>query len=616
VSDGFPGQAYLDQLRPDPGWSVRYAYLTAYSADPIVIGAALLALAGRSNEAGSGSAADFAESLELLRGRMRLIIQRGRLQRPPDLPRISGVLDQFLVEREFDEAERSWHPKLALVAYAGPRGARSWRLWIGSRNLTRSRDLDLGLLIETVSKRKKGAGPVPGVAALGRSLAHLAHLADFREESVERELSGLLWSPPEDVRLQAIRLGEGNGVQASPLPPGEIESFIVVSPFLCDAFVGQMAAWGGKETERTLVTTFNAVRALGTDAKRKLSPFQLLALAPAQSEEEAMSSAAAKQALTKGAPSNAVDPTIGEEGSEDSEVPPVGLHAKLFAFRQRSALRVVMGSANATDRAWSGRNVEAVAQFEGGPAIKAGLEALVGPAMPIPVELLDEPAPEETDAAERIDRCRAALAARWSISMKRSDESFRLEAETGPPLGRNGIRLEVGLATGDLQPWPRGAQLLDLGNVPLALQTDLIELKLTLGEECARWLQRVSVTPPIVAERDRAAIGRFLGARAFQAWMRGILEGESGAGDDTPWERHDRDGAGGQRDWNALEDLTLEDILGAWARDESAFRRADKRFDGYVAAVLDHDDTLIPQERRGLEQLRGIWATARQVLLT
>ena len=167
MSKGFAGQPYLDQLRPNPGWSVRVALLTAYSADPIAIGATLLAMTGRNSESGSGNAADFAESVERMRDRLRVIVQRGRLQLPATLPRIAGVLDQFVIQQDYDESRQSWHPKLALISYEGPSDERSWRLWIGSRNLTHSRDLDLGLVIDGVTRRRKGARPLPDVVNIG-----------------------------------------------------------------------------------------------------------------------------------------------------------------------------------------------------------------------------------------------------------------------------------------------------------------------------------------------------------------------------------------------------------------------------------------------------------------
>ena len=202
----FVGQSYLDQLRPDRGWSVRIALLTAYSADPIAIGATLLAMTGRNNDNGSGNAADFAESVEQMRDRLRVIVQHGRLQRRPGMPKVIGVLDQFIVEQFYDEDKESWHPKLALIGYDGPGGERSWRFWIGSRNLTSSRDLDLGLLIEGDTRRRKGAWLHPDLAAIGERLAGLAGLGQFPVDVARDDLRAVVWRPPGDVQIEAFQL--------------------------------------------------------------------------------------------------------------------------------------------------------------------------------------------------------------------------------------------------------------------------------------------------------------------------------------------------------------------------------------------------------------------------
>src|SRR5437879_3394844 len=94
----WPNRAYLDALRPEPGAEVRGAILTSYSADIASIVAALLALAGRDNDAGSGRGEDLAEAIELLRGKVRILIQQGRLARPKRVPIIAGILDQFVRE--------------------------------------------------------------------------------------------------------------------------------------------------------------------------------------------------------------------------------------------------------------------------------------------------------------------------------------------------------------------------------------------------------------------------------------------------------------------------------------------------------------------------------------
>ncbi len=611
MSKGFAGQPYLDQLRPDRGWCVRVAFLTAYSADPVAIGAALLAMTGRNNDTGTGNAADFAESVERMRECLRVIVQRGRLQRPTTLPKIVGVLDQFVVEQDYDESKQSWHPKLALIGYEGPSGERSWRLWIGSRNLTHSRDLDLGLVIDGVTRRRKGARALADIITVGRQLAELAQLSAFPPDVIARDLDGIVWSAPDDIRINSLKLHQAGSTPASPPPNGPTDRFVVLSPFLDNAYVKEMANWGEAATDRTLVTTLQAVRGLGLNAKRMLRAFRILALAPPLAESNE------PPALDGGVVS---DPTTGRGGAAiddgEAEPPPVSLHAKLFAFWQKDRLLVVTGSANATDRAWSGRNAEAIVRFSGGPRFTSDIDALVGSTTPIPRELLEEKPPAaEEDAVELLNRCRCRLAAHWPLTIQRTCERFVLHASAPPSLDESGIRLEAGLATSTLHSWPASSRVLDLGEIPFAYQTDFVQLRLCLDHESCGWLQRVSVEPPIAPERDRAAIGRFLGPRGLFAWMRTMLSGDVDPPDPRPWETLDNDDPRPFRSQLDLETFTLEDILTSWAREPALFRRADARFEAYVAAILEHHHTLTNEDREALEKLRAIWRAARDVLI-
>ena len=157
---------------------------------------------------------------------------------------------------------------------------------------------------------------------------------------------------------------------------------------------------------------------------------------------------------------------------------------------------------------------------------------------------------------------------------------------------------------------------LGLGEIPLAWQTDLVQMRLSLGEDSCGWMQRVAVTPPIEPGRDRAAIARFLGIRSFYAWMRGLLDGDVGVTDVEPWERHHCDVIGNDRDVFGLDELTLEDILTAWARDKAAFQRADARFETYLRAILAYDETLTADDRKALTALQAIWGAARIALMS
>ena len=410
------------------------------------------------------------------------------------------MLDQFVVEKGYDEDRESWHPKLALVGYESASGDRCWRLWIGSRNLTRSRDLDLGLVIDAETRRRKGARPLADVAKLGSELAAMAQLPDFPSDLVARELAGVVWRAPDGIRIESLELRQIGATPATPRPNGSVESFVVLSPFLSNTYVTKMAGWGGSATERTLVTTLPAVRGLSVAAKRALNPFRLFSLAPPLAESDELPAALDERAAT--------DPTMVGDGASvddgEAEPLPISLHAKMYAFWQKGRLQVVTGSANATDRAWSGRNAEAIVRFAGGPEIANGIEALVGSAMPIPRELLDEDPPAiDEDPAELLDACRRHLVAHWFPEIYRSCEQFVVCADVPPPLGELGIRLEAGLATSTLHDWRDQARALDLGDIPLGLQTDLVQFRLSLDGENCGWLQRVAVDPAI-APRARS----------------------------------------------------------------------------------------------------------------
>src|SRR3954469_5833865 len=161
ATESWPAHSFLEGLRPGPDESVDLALLASYSADIGSIGATLLALAGKDTDAGRGSPSDFADAVEQLRGKVRMVIQRGRLAKTRRTPRIAAVLDQFVREVDFDEATQSWHPKAALVRIRTEDDKISWLLWIGSRNLTECVNRDIGLLLIS---SEKGGTAIPGAA--------------------------------------------------------------------------------------------------------------------------------------------------------------------------------------------------------------------------------------------------------------------------------------------------------------------------------------------------------------------------------------------------------------------------------------------------------------------
>lgn len=610
VPKDFPGQAFLELLRPPKLTRTRFALFAAYSADPIVLGGALLNLHARGRDNVGGNKSDFAGAIEALRDRVRFIVQRGRIHRGPKLPRIAAVLDQFVVEMPYRERSNSWHPKVALICYEDDKSHRFWRLWIGSRNLTTSRDLDLGLMLDGESRRRKGSQAISGIDALGATLAREAALAELDPDNLAGELKTVRWMAPEGINVDRIDLWTRGAEPVHPLCRPKADKIIVLSPFLCDAFAQALGEVTAGCANRTLVTTLPAVRKLGAGGREGLSGFKLLSLAAPNPDG---------RAADEVPPDAAREPATDEEDEGQSGTAHSGLHAKLFASIDRGRIDIVAGSANATDRAWSGRNAEVVARFTGGPVEIEGIMAIVGSATPISAGLLEAvPKEGEADLSElQLEQVRWTLAD-MPLTLRRDGKLFTLEGKQAPSLPAS-ARLEVGLATMVRYRWEHGATGVALGEVPLSLQTDLVQFCLTIGDlPTASWLLRVPISPMIEGDRDSAAISRFLSVAGLHAWLREMLEGEAGAGAEDDWDVEPDEGAGRRESWKH-DGFALEDILTAWAKDQvqkaDSLKRVDAILDRYVGAVLAHGEHLSKEDRADLKALQETWGIARDVLL-
>lgn len=606
----FPGQAFLELLRPPKLTHTRFALFAAYSADPIVLGGALLNLHARGRDSAGGNKSDFAGAIEALRDRVRFIVQRGRIHRGPKLPRIAAVLDQFVIEMPYRERSNSWHPKAALICYEDDKSHHFWRLWIGSRNLTTSRDLDLGLVLDGESKRRKGSQAISGIDALGATLAREAKLPDLDPGTLSDELRTVRWIAPEGIHVDSIDLWTRGAEPPPPLTASTASKIVVLSPFLCDTFAGALGGMTAECADRTLVTTLPAVRKLGAEGRAGLSGFKLLSLAapsPDWSEAGEVSTDTAREPATD-------EEDEGQAGTAHS-----GLHAKLFASMTGDRIDIVAGSANATDRAWSGRNAEVAARFSGGAAEIDGVLAIVGSATPIAPALLEAlPDGGEAEASElQLEQVRWMLAD-MPLTLRRDGKLFTIEGEQAPTLPA-AARLEVGLATTVMHPWEGGARSVALGEVPLPLQTDLVQFRLVIGDSpAASWMLRVPISPMIEGDRDSAAISRFLSVAGLQAWLREMLEGEAGAGAEDDWDVEPEGGARRRESWKH-DGFALEDILTAWAKEQiqktDALKRVDAMLDRYVTAVLAHGEHLSREDRADLKALQETWSVARDVLL-
>lgn len=583
---------YLDVLRPEPGWTVDLAIIAAYSADPISVVASLLALIGRDDEERPAARRDLADAIEAVRGRFRVVIQRGRLAKMARTPQLTGVLDQFIRDVPFDERRQSWHPKAALVKLSSGK-AVEWRLWVGSRNLTAPENRDLGLFL--VSRSGSPGRRVLGAGDIAATLAERADLPAVSPRRLAAEIEGLKWKAPADVRVDGLRISTGKSEWSLPVLPKSADAVTVVSPFLDAGFLRHVAKTECLGGQRQLLSTRFEIERLAATSKDFGDVLALDAPDyPPTNLDDPVSAAAGPPVETAG------------EGEEMGR----GLHAKLLHVRQGGRRRLWMGSANATQRAWTGRNVEIIAELTVGGDTEAGLLRLLAEARPVRwpegVQLTDT-----QPLKDALEEARSEVSARWSGQIFWDDGGVVLRHAAGLHPSNPRIGLQAGLITGGLERWAPGETELDLGPVDRADQTELVQLRLTLDDAVCDWIMQAPATPPFGVDRDRAAFMRSMGAREFLLWIADTMRGAAAAPDEPDWTQDappGREPTGAVPTW--MSDLpTQEEIFKVWARSPDLYKAVQHRIQAFLPALLEQTLATDPQGHKQLQAFAKMWAT-------
>jgi hypothetical protein len=592
--------SYLDAIRPDTGWRSEYAFLASYSADLVALVAALLALAGLDDDRGSGSKVDFANTVDLLADRVRLIAQAGRLVAPAKTPKILTILDRYVREVNSYEKVASWHPKAALVKHVDDGKNSQWRLWIGSRNLTRDLSWDVGLsLTGNIGQSGKA---IEGIPELGHTLAEYAELPRISAAKVRSELRQVRWEPPQGCTIHSLQLFEKESGRGLPSPPPKLQKLVVVSPFLDGTVVGQLGKWGDDRTHRILLSSRPELAKLAILANKPLAGFRdLLFLdAPVYAEDAA------------GESSGSDDPA-----SQDEEPEPRGLHAKIIYAEGGGKRLIWTGSANATQRGWHGPNAEIIASLEVARDVVAGLDDFVKAATTIKPEEIGDPVEPDQDK-EQLDDARIQVVDSWRVTQKQDVDGNLLASDTDPNPHDPAITLSIGLLGATLVPWPRSATTVRLPKVAPGEVTEFVCCRLTLGEISVSWLQRAPLDPPPGEERDRQALARYLDPRTFLLWIRSLLTGEASGEGSGDWDEEDKPkqpkkSPRAAPTWWAP---TIEEVLKAWTREPDSLILIDKKVQHYLKLYQDQTDTVqTEEERKVVEIFHNTWNILRKVLV-
>jgi hypothetical protein len=284
------------------------------------------------------------------------------------------------------------------------------------------------------------------------------------------------------------------------------------------------------------------------------------------------------------------------EVAESEEWPPPGLHAKLLFAAKGARRQLWLGSANATDRAWQGRNFEVVAELSIGRDAADALTDFIDSCEPFTPSAT--PATTDDDE-EALEQARRLLSGSWTLRQRIREQEVEISAPTPPPITDATIELDVATLGGPWNPWPYNVNRIVLLGLRPGQRSNFIQIRVVRGDRICAWLQIAPCDPPPDEERDRALIAQYLDPQIFLLWIRSLLTDEPAhtAGGDWDAEMPTSGTAAinGTRAADTEFMPTVEEILRSWAREPSAFLTADEKVKAYLKEL----------ERRALESGAG-----------
>lgn len=612
-ADKWATNALLAQLRPPPDCELQAAVFASYSADLRVVAAVLLALAGKSQDPDRSSRVHFVQAIRRLVRRVAFVVQRGRLHRPSRLHNIAGLLDRFVFEAPCDEGRggRSWHPKLALISWQHiTTKERSWRLWLGSRNLTRDLSRDVGLLLTPGDRALSATSKRALVDAVGRLQEWLPADRSGRPfEALDlQSLAHAKWALPPGVA--DIELAWLAGQEAFPNPAEPLDEALVISPFIDKSSIDRAVEWmkGGRRPSvlasmSDLAMHFPEYRADGT-------PVDLRVMSDAPDGGFAYEP-------PLGAPSSLDEQESAEQEVDRSDEAEL-IHAKLIYQRRGARGRLWLGSPNFTRRGWHG-NFEFATRMEVHGANHPWAQTirdLIASAVQYESRATTVPV---SAVADLVEETRSWISAHFQPIQRRHDDGVRLETKIALEIRHPAMVLKLSspwTETADAT-WPAGASHVDLAPLALELQGEFLRFTLSCEGVLASWLMRVPFEPPLEQARDHAVLLAYLGPRGFLD----LVASELGAGAperSPPWDTPDVFGAtlataaGGKR----KSALTLEALLKLRLRDPDQFRWVAQTVEAFLVdeaswqGALSSDVALAGE----VEEFRTLWSSIGRYL--
>ena len=346
----------LDALRPPLGYSLDHAVGTTFTLDLETALMVPLAFAGfRFDD--NPDPIEIMEALRRMSERLDIFCQAGAISAASWPSDLVALLEKSIHEVRRPRPGRIFHPKVWALRFLDSSDEPCYRLVVLSRNLTASRSWDTVLWFDG---KPQGQRPIADNAPLGR---FIASLSDFAVVELPPERRDALAGLAEDLRRVHWELPDGaRQVNFHPIGIPRHRSFpaaehfggyrkLVISPYVREKFIDDVLV--STRQKAVLISRGEELDKLQPDTLESLDIYEL-------------------------------DPA--SQLSVDDEEPKnqtflTNLHAKIFVIESARLAHLFVGSANATEGAFSG-NVEFLCELVG-PVAKFGVDALVGDDAPL-----------------------------------------------------------------------------------------------------------------------------------------------------------------------------------------------------------------------------------------
>ena len=372
---------YLEELRPPEGYQLDRAIATTFSLDLLSLLMAPLSMVLHESQSRDELLKNPTAALEAIRrsaGRIGIFCQKGRISVPNHQQLLYNYLEPAVVQVDPSGGNGVFHPKTWLLRFTAEDMPVIYRFLCLSRNLTFDRSWDTVLMLEgeLVNRQRAYSRNHP----LGDFIAALPDLSDKKvskgiQEHVDLmsdEVRRVLFEvePPFSDKgnyqsLSFAPIGLDGYKRAPKLLPSR--SMLILSPFLNDNWLKREIP---KSPDVTLVSRSESLNAVSDET------FEFLEKAGVKLYVMDEASEPVEESDDPSLAENSI--LDGDETEDSDEAELSGLHTKLFVSEYNSRdVRLWTGSANATNAAFKGVNVEFLVGLRG-TAHNIGVSKLLG----------------------------------------------------------------------------------------------------------------------------------------------------------------------------------------------------------------------------------------------